>query len=84
MFKLPNFSVAIAVYNKQENILSTLQSVLLQSHAAKEIVIVNDGSTDESEKLILSINDSRIKYIRQENQGAAAARNTAIIHCTHP
>jgi len=84
MFKLPNFSVAIAVYNKQENILSTLQSVLHQSHAAKEVVIVNDGSTDESEKLILSINDSRIKYIRQENQGAAAARNTAIIHCTHP
>lgn len=79
-----NFSVAIAVYNKEENILSTLQSVLLQSHAAKEIIIVNDGSTDESEKIILSIQDPRIKYIRQENQGAAAARNTAITHCTHP
>lgn len=84
MFKIPNFSIAIAVYNKQENILSTLQSILHQSHAAKEIVIVNDGSTDESEKLILSINDSRIKYIHQENQGAAAARNKAIQNCSNP
>lgn len=79
-----NFSVAIAVYNKQENILSTLQSVLLQSHAAKEIVIVNDGSTDRSEEIILSIQDPRIKYIRQENKGAAAARNKAIANCSYP
>lgn len=79
-----NFSVAIAVYNKEENILSTLESVLNQSYPAKEIVIVNDGSIDESEELISSIKDSRIKYIYQENQGAAAARNKAIAHCTQP
>lgn len=78
-----NFSVAIAVYNKEENILSTLESVLNQSYPAKEIVIVNDGSNDASEELILSLQDSRIKYFYQKNQGAAAARNTAIIHCTH-
>lgn len=79
-----NFSVAIAVYNKEENILSTLQSVLQQSYVVKEIVIVNDGSFDGSEEVILSIQDPRIKYIRQENQGAAAARNKAIANCTHP
>src|SRR5699024_5516334 len=71
-------SVAIAVYNKQENILSTLESVLHQSYPAKEIIIVNDGATDNSEELILSVDDSRIKYIKQKNQGAAAARNKAI------
>lgn len=81
---MPNISVAIAVYNKQENIISTLKSVLNQNYAAKEIVIVNDGSIDKSESLILSIDDSRIKYIKQENQGAAAARNKAIQNCSYP
>lgn len=79
-----NISVAIAVYNKEGYILSTLKSVLNQSYAAKEIVIVNDGSTDNSEQLILSIDDARIKYIKQKNQGAAAARNKAIKNCTNP
>jgi len=79
-----NISIAIAVYNKEGYILSTLKSVLNQSYAAKEIVIVNDGSTDNSEQLILSIDDARIKYIKQENQGAAAARNKAIQNCSHP
>lgn len=78
-----NISVAIAVYNKEQQILSTLESVLNQTYCISEIVIVNDGSTDNSEKLIHTIKDARIRYIKQENQGAAAARNQAIAHCTN-
>lgn len=80
----PDISVAIAVYNKEDHILSTLQSVLQQTYPAKEVVIVNDGSVDTSEQIILSIKDSRIKYIKQENKGVAAARNKAIQHCANP
>lgn len=80
---MTKISVAIAVYNKEKEVLSTIESVLNQTFPVTEIVIVNDGSKDNSERLILSINDVRIKYIKQENQGAAAARNKAIKHCTN-
>lgn len=83
MHSLPKISVAIAVYNKEEQIFSTIESVLNQTFPASEIIIVNDGSTDSSEALIRSISDKRIKYVSQENKGAAAARNEAIIHCTN-
>lgn len=78
-----NISVAIAVYNKENQILSTLESVLNQTYPISEIIIVNDGSTDNSEAVIHSIKDSRIKFVSQENKGAAAARNQAISHCTN-
>lgn len=75
-------SVAIAVYNKEDQLRSTLESVLNQTHPVAEIVIVNDGSTDGSEKIIQSIDDPRIVYKYQDNQGAAAARNQAIKLCS--
>lgn len=76
-------SVAIAVFNKENQIKSTLESVINQSYPVSEIIIVNDGSIDNSEQVILSISDVRIKYIKQENKGAAAARNKAIENCTN-
>lgn len=72
------FSVVISVYNKQDYIAETLRSVLDQTYTDFEIVIVNDGSTDNSEAEILKVDDPRIKYYSQENQGAAAGRNAAI------
>lgn len=72
------FSVVITVYNKAAFIAATIDSVLAQTRQNFEIVILNDGSTDDSEKEILKIKDSRIRYFRQENQGASAARNKAI------
>lgn len=83
MHNRPKISAAIAVYNKEKNILSTLESVLNQSYAAQEIIIVNDGSTDNSERIILSLKDKRIKYFTQQNKGAAAARNKAIQNCSY-
>lgn len=72
------FSVVITVYNKGKQIKNTLKSVLNQTYQDFEIIIINDGSTDDSEKEILKFEDSRIRYYFQENKGAAGARNAGI------
>lgn len=79
---LPFFSVAIAVYNKEKYIVETVESVLAQNFDDFEVVIVDDGSTDNSVELIRNLNDKRIKIFSQENQGASAARNHAIEKCS--
>ncbi|WP_121667161.1 glycosyltransferase family 2 protein [Mesonia aquimarina] len=75
---MPKFSVIISVYNKEDYIAQTLTSVFAQKIKDFEIVIVNDGSTDESEKIIKSFNSDKIKYFSQENKGASAGRNRAM------
>lgn len=72
------FSVVIPLYNKELSISNTIQSVLNQSYQGFEIVIVNDGSTDNSVKMVEEINDERIRLIHQENKGVSAARNKGI------
>lgn len=72
------FSVVIPLYNKELSITSTVQSVLSQTCQDFEIVIINDGSTDNSVKAVQDINDNRIRLIHQENQGVSAARNSGI------
>lgn len=72
------FSVVTAVYNKEKYIAATLNSVLTQSFQDFEIVILNDGSTDNSEAEILKFKDPRIRYFSEENQGAGAARNFVV------
>jgi glycosyltransferase involved in cell wall biosynthesis len=75
---MPFFSVVITVYNKGEFIKNTLTSVLNQSFQDFEVIVVNDGSTDESKNIIESFNDKRIQLITTKNQGVSAARNTGI------
>ncbi len=72
------FSVVIAVFNKEKYIAETLKSVLAQTFSDFEVVILNDGSTDNSEAEIAKFDDPRIRYFSQPNQGAGAARNAAI------
>src|SRR5690554_4101955 len=72
------FSVIIPLYNKELSITNTVQSVLDQTYQNFEIVIINDGSTDNSIKAVESIKDNRIRLIHQENQGVSAARNRGI------
>jgi len=72
------FSIVIPVYNKQKDIKKTLESVLKQTFIDYEIIVVNDGSTDNSEDIILSVTDSRIRYFKTENKGASSARNFGI------
>lgn len=71
-------SVIIPLYNKAEWVKRAIDSVLSQTFQDFEIVIVDDGSTDGGDKIVEKINDARIKFIRQHNAGAAAARNTGI------
>jgi len=72
------FSIVIPLYNKESFIKDTLKSVLSQTFQDFEVIIVNDGSTDNSLNEVLKIKDSRIKVVEQENQGAAWARNHGI------
>ena len=72
------FSIVIAVFNKEKYIADTLKSVLEQTYQNFEIVILNDGSTDNSEAEILKFKDPRIRYFSKENSGASVARNFTI------
>lgn len=72
------FTVIIPLYNKELSIHATIQSVLNQTYQSFEIVVINDGSTDRSAKIVEAINDDRIRIIHQENQGVSAARNRGV------
>ncbi len=71
-------SVIIPTYNRRELLLRAVQSVLDQTHADLECIVVDDGSTDGTEAALRSLADPRLQYVRQENAGACAARNRGI------
>lgn len=71
-------SVVIPLYNKEKQIANTLHTVLNQTFQDFEIVIVNDGSTDNSVTEVEKVQDSRIRIIHQQNAGVASARNKGI------
>lgn len=72
------FSVILPCYNRASFILKTVQSVQQQVHQHWELIIVNDGSTDETENIVRSITDARIKYVSISNSERGAARNCGI------
>jgi hypothetical protein len=74
----PHFSVIIPVYNRADKLAAAIHSVLAQSCQDFEIVVVDDGSSDDPARVIAQFADSRIRFLRQVNQGGGAARNTAI------
>lgn len=74
------FSVVIPLYNKAHTISKTLNSVLCQEFQDFEVVIVDDGSTDDGVNVIKKFtNDPRVRIISQSNKGVSAARNKGII-----
>ena len=71
-------SVVIPLYNKADYIEATIDSVLTQSFADFEIVVVDDGSLDDGPTRVNRIPDARIRLFRKENQGVSSARNFGI------
>lgn len=77
----PKVSVIIPTYNREQKIQYAIRSVLRQAYQNFEIIIVDDGSTDNTEQLIedLQKKDSRVKYLKQENSGGTSKpRNLGI------
>ena len=73
---LPMVSVIIPSYNHGRYLMEAIKSVWLQAYLATEIIVVDDGSTDNTKEIVKNI--PGIKYIYQSNQGLSAARNTGI------
>ena len=76
------FSIIIPAYNRAAFLPVAIQSVLNQNYEKWELIIVNDGSTDDTEKVLQSYNDSRIKHITIVNSERGAARNRGIALAT--
>ncbi|NOT60405.1 MAG: glycosyltransferase family 2 protein [Acidobacteria bacterium] len=81
MAEVPKVSIIVPAYNVAPYLGETLDSVLAQTRGDYEIIVVNDGSTDETAQVVERYRDrfaGKLVYVWQENRGLAAARNTAI------
>lgn len=77
-------SIIIPAYNSEEHIARAMHSVLEQSYQTIELIVVNDGSTDQTKDIILEMKqaDDRIKYFENVNSGVSVARNIGLTHAT--
>lgn len=73
----PQVSVIITTYNRAAMVVEAVESVLAQEITDFELIVIDDGSTDETEER-LSVFESRLKYYQQENAGVSAARNRGL------
>lgn len=78
MTPMPLISIIMPAYNAERTIAESIQSVLAQTYTQWELLVINDGSKDQTSNVVKSINDSRIILIEQENSGVAKARNHGI------
>ena len=77
-----NFSFVIPTYNRCSRLQKTLASLFVQTFQDFEIIVVDDGSTDETSAVVsaLATKESRLLYIQQEQRGASKARNVGVKH----
>ena len=75
---MPKVSVIIPLYNKGKYIARALDSVFSQTYQDYEVIVVDDGSTDNGPEIVKQYNDPRLRLIHQENAGPGAARNKGI------
>ena len=76
------FSIIIPVYNARETILDTIKSIMKQTYDNFEIIVVDDGSTDDTYGLVETLSNSKILLLKQENKRQGAARNYGVSHST--
>ncbi|OGW52065.1 MAG: hypothetical protein A2Y81_02270 [Nitrospirae bacterium RBG_13_43_8] len=75
-------SVVLPVYNGAKTIRRAVSSILFQTYSNFELIIINDGSTDEIPELLTSLHDERIRILNQENRGLVASLNRGIKEST--
>ena len=78
----PFFSIIVPTYNRAHLIAKAIESVINQTLSSWELIIVDDGSTDNTKEIVNSYNDSRIRYIYQQNAERSEARNNGIKNST--
>ncbi len=76
----PFFSIIIPTYNREAFISKAVQSIIDQTFKNWELIVVDDGSTDNTSNIIASFKDERIKYIYQQNSERSVARNNGIVN----
>lgn len=81
MYK-PLVSVVTPTYNRAHTLGKAIRSVLNQTYENWEMIIVDDGSTDDTKKLVQSFTDARIRYFVKENGGPSQARNYGLTHAS--
>ncbi len=74
----PEFSVVIPLFNKRDFIAQTLRSVLAQSRPAREIIVVDNGSSDGGDRIVSELAEPSIRLLREAKPGPAPARNCGI------
>ena len=74
----PKISVVIPTYNRADKVGKTIDSALTQTFSDLEVIVVDDGSADDTGKILTNVYGSRIRYYFQPNQGASVARNRGI------
>ena len=79
---MPKVSVTIPTYNRSRLVAEAIECVLSQTFDDLDVIVVDDGSTDDTHSVVKSINDPRVKYYYKTNGGCASARNFGIAKCT--
>lgn len=77
---MPKVSIVMPTYNRADTILRAIGSIQSQTFTDWELIIINDGSTDNTLELVANL-DERIRVVTQPNQGVTTARNTGLRHC---
>jgi glycosyltransferase involved in cell wall biosynthesis len=75
---VPTVSIIIPAHNQSQYLGEAIRSVLAQTYADFEVVVVDDGSTDDTREVTAGFADARVRYVHQDNSGLSAARNTGI------
>lgn len=75
---MPYFSIIIPTYNRSRFLINAIDSIRKQTFVDWELIIVDDGSTDDTAEKVKSIKDTRIRYVYQENAERSAARNNGV------
>ena len=79
---MPQVSIIIPAYNRNDFLTQAVQSVLSQTVTELEVLVVDDGSTDDSRRVIENIHDERLRYFYKQNGGVSSARNFGLARAT--